>query len=108
MGFVLLGFACALAALAVTWAVAVAHGWSARSVLVVMSLGAAVLLVLALLEAHATPPFGDEPPLSYTWGAAIGVAAAVVSVLGSWSAWLTGRRAVPSLGGVGTAARSLG
>jgi len=63
----------------------------------VVGLGATCLLVVALLEAYATPPFGDELPLVYTWGAILGVVAAAVSVLGSWSAWLAEREAVHSL-----------
>jgi len=96
-GFVLLGLACVMAALAATCAVALARGWRAPRSLVVVGLGATVLLVLALLEAYATPPFGDEPPLAYTWGAILGVVAAAVSVLGGWSAWLAERKAVRSL-----------
>jgi len=97
VGFILLGFACVMAVLGVVCAVDVACGWRTRPGLVVVGIGATVLFVLALLEARVTPPFGDEPPLAYTWGAVLGVVAAVFSVLGSWSAWLAERKPVHSL-----------
>ena len=39
-----------------------------------------------VLEAHAKPPFGDGPPLRFSWGAVVGVAAATISLIGACSA----------------------
>jgi len=86
-----------MASLTVASVVAVVRGWRPRRWIVVVGFGTTALLVMALLEAYATPPFGDEPPLAYTWGAILGVVAAVIGVLGGWSTWLAKRKAVHSL-----------
>lgn len=44
---------------------------------------AAALVVVAVLDAHARPPFGDSPPLRFSWGAVLGVAAGLVSLIGA-------------------------
>ena len=95
-GFLLLGLASVVTALTVACSVAVSRRTGGRSWVLVLGVFATTLLVVALLEAYATPPFGDEPPLAYTWGAVVGVLAASVSVFGSWSGALVARRLIPS------------
>jgi hypothetical protein len=94
-GIALLGCACVMVVLTLASTLALVRGWRMQWWLVAIGLAATILLVLTLLQAYATPPFGDEPPLAYTWGAVLGVLAAAVSFLGGWSAWLAQRKTLP-------------
>jgi hypothetical protein len=86
-GFVLLGLALAVLA------VAAVYWWmdGSEKISVLWPLGLAVaaslLIAVSLLEASAMPPFGDEPALTYTWGALVGVFAAGLSAISSWIAF---------------------
>ncbi|HVT42420.1 MAG TPA: hypothetical protein VHD39_05505, partial [Acidimicrobiales bacterium] len=91
-GFVILALAAcvALGAFVVTVFVL----WGRRPPIVLR--GALVALALALvivcvLEAHAQPLSGDEPIFRFSWGAIVGVAAAVVSLLGAGLALVSGK-----------------
>ena len=53
---------------------------------VVVAVLTLLLVIAAVLEAHAKPPFGDGPPLRFSWGAVVGVAAATTSLIGACSA----------------------
>jgi hypothetical protein len=53
---------------------------------------AAPLAIACILDAHARPPFGDGPPLRFSWGAVIGVASAATSLAGACSALILRRR----------------
>ena len=51
----------------------------------VVAVGSSSLPVLALLELFARPPYGDGPPLSFSWGAVVAVGAAFVAALAAWA-----------------------
>ena len=90
-----MGLGCAVATLAAIafWSAVTRRHHSAARWCLVLSLAGTALLVVTLIEAHATPPFGDEPPPSFTWGAVVGVLAPIVSTIGGWSAFLVVRNA---------------
>ena len=46
-------------------------------------IAAACSLVLVILEASASPPFGDGPNLSLDWGTVVGLLAVSITVLGA-------------------------
>jgi hypothetical protein len=89
-GYLVLAMSCFFLVLAsIDWVVV---RWRAQPVAnVVMwltagvAISAAALLLLVILEAHARPPWGDSPPLSSGWGAAVGLIASVTSLVGA--AW---------------------
>lgn len=42
-----------------------------------------VCLIMVVLELRASPGFGDGPPLTFGWGAMVGLGAATLSVIGA-------------------------
>jgi hypothetical protein len=56
-----------------------------------LALGA-VLFIACILDAHARPPFGDGPPLRFSWGAVVGVISATAALVGTCLALIIGRR----------------
>ncbi len=55
-----------------------------------MAIASSAVLTLVVLEARVTVVFGDQP-LSFDWGAVIGLCLAVLSAFGAWFAWATNR-----------------
>lgn len=86
-GYLILGLSCAVAALSGIALIAVPHRKESKlkgamPLLCMIVLAALTLVVLVVLEARAKPPFGDDPPLRFAWGAVVGVVAATLSLIG--------------------------
>jgi hypothetical protein len=62
----------------------------ARLLLCVVA-AALVLVALGISEITAKIPFGDGPPLTYDFGAVLGVVLAVLSLISAFVAWATTR-----------------
>ena len=87
MGILILALSCGVAMSAImtlgTHVVGRRTPFGLYAVLVALAL---LLVIATVLEAHAKPPFGDGPPLRFSWGAVVGVAAATTSLIGACSA----------------------
>lgn len=91
-GFLILALSSGVALLAIVTIAMHLNGRRAPSGLFVVLAVLALLLALAcVLDAHAKPPWGDGPPLRFSWGAVVGVAAATTSLIGACSALILRR-----------------
>jgi hypothetical protein len=101
-GYLILGVSCAVAALSGIAIIVVPHRKESRikgamPLLCVIVIAALTMVVLVALEAHARPPFGDDPPLRFAWGAVVGVAAATLSLIGGCWALIVVTRSTTEL-----------
>ena len=86
-GFLILALSCGVAMSAIiTLGTDVVGRRTPFGLYVVVAVLALLLVIATVLEAHAKPPFGDGPPLRFSWGAVVGVAAATTSLIGACSA----------------------
>jgi drug/metabolite transporter (DMT)-like permease len=86
-GYVILALSCGVAMSAImTLGTHVVRQRTPFGLYVVVVALALLLVIATVLEAHAKPSFGDGPPLRFSWGAVVGVAAATTSLIGACSA----------------------
>ena len=91
-GFLILALSCGVATSAImTIAMRLIGRRTPFGLYVVLAVVALLLAIACALDAHAKPPFGDGPPLRFSWGAVIGVAAAATSLIGACSALILSR-----------------
>lgn len=91
-GRVLLALACATACFSIAALVLRRSTRLNRVCLPCLLVLSMTLVVISMLEMTASPPFGDGPRLTSTFGAIIGVTAACLVAIASWVALATTRR----------------
>jgi hypothetical protein len=91
-GFLILALSCGVAMSAImTVAMPLIGRRTPFGLYLVLAVLALLLVIASVLDAHAKPPFGDGPPLRFSWGAVVGVAAATTSLIGACSALILRR-----------------